>query len=58
MLKPGERLRFETLRDVYCVSFATLREALARLASEQLVVAEGQRGFIVAESFGHPICLS
>jgi len=48
VLKPGDRLRFETLRDIYGVSFSTLREALARLASERLVVAEGQRGFIVA----------
>jgi len=48
VLKPGDRLRFETLREIYGVSFSTLREALARLASERLVVAEGQRGFIVA----------
>ncbi len=48
VLKPGDRLRFEALRDIYGVSFSTLREALSRLASERLVVAEGQRGFIVA----------
>ena len=48
VLKPGEKLRFEALRDIYGVSFSTLREALSRLASEQLVVAEGQRGFSVA----------
>lgn len=48
ILKPGDRLRFETLREIYGVSFSTLREALSRLASERLVVAEGQRGFIVA----------
>jgi GntR family transcriptional regulator, carbon starvation induced regulator len=48
VLKPGDRLRFETLREIYGVSFSTLREALSRLASETLVVAEGQRGFIVA----------
>ena len=47
-LKPGDKLRFEALRDRYVVSFSTLREALARLAAEQLVVAEGQRGFAVA----------
>jgi DNA-binding GntR family transcriptional regulator len=47
-LKPGERLRFEALRDRYSVSFSTLREALSRLAAEELVKAEGQRGFIVA----------
>ena len=33
VLKPGERLRFEALREIYGVSFSTLREALARLAS-------------------------
>lgn len=47
-LKPGEKLRFEPLRARYNVSFSTLREALSRLAAESLVVAEGQRGFIVA----------
>lgn len=48
ILKPGDRLRFEALRDIYGVSFSTLREALTRLASERLVVAEGHRGYIVA----------
>lgn len=47
-LAPGSKLRFETLRFVYDVSFSTLREALSRLASEGLVVADGQRGFRVA----------
>jgi GntR family carbon starvation induced transcriptional regulator len=48
VLRPGEKLRFEALREIYGVSFSTLREALSRLASERLVVSEGQRGFIVA----------
>lgn len=47
-LAPGERLRFQDLRRRYGVSFGTLREALAHLAAEGLVVAEGQRGFRVA----------
>ena len=47
-LKPGQRLRFESLRAVYGVSFSPLREALSKLVSEGLVVAEGQRGFRVA----------
>ncbi|WP_246658239.1 FCD domain-containing protein [Rhizobium sp. FKY42] len=47
-LEPGMKLRFETLRQRYDVSFSTLREALARLVAEGLVVAEGQRGFKVA----------
>lgn len=52
-LKPGAKLRFETLRELYEVSFSTLREALSRLVAEGLVVAEGQRGFMVA-----PVSLS
>ena len=48
ILKPGDKLRFEALREIYGVSFSTLREALSRLASERLVVSEGQRGFVVA----------
>ena len=48
VLRPGQKLKFEALREIYGVSFSTLREALSRLASEQLVVAEGQRGFVVA----------
>ncbi|AVA25682.1 FCD domain-containing protein [Rhizobium sp. NXC24] len=48
VLKPGEKLRFEALRTMYAVSFSTLREALSRLAAENLVIAEGQRGFVVA----------
>ncbi|MBR0706245.1 GntR family transcriptional regulator [Bradyrhizobium liaoningense] len=47
-LKPGAKLRFEGLRDIYAVSFSTLREALSRLVAEGLVVAEDQRGFVVA----------
>ena len=45
---PNGRLRFEALRGAYGVSFSTLREALAHLTQEGLVVAEGQRGFRVA----------
>lgn len=47
-LAPGQRLRFEALRSAYGASFSTLREALAHLVGEYLVVAEGQRGFRVA----------
>lgn len=47
-LKPGEKLRFETLRGLYSVSFSTLREALSRLSAEGLVASQGQRGFIVS----------
>lgn len=47
-LPPGRKLRFEALKTRYEVSFSTLREALARLAGESLVVATGRRGFEVA----------
>lgn len=47
-LKPATKLRLERLKVEYRVSVSTLREILARLASEGLVVAEGQRGFEVA----------
>lgn len=45
---PGAKLRLDTLKEQYAASTATLREVLARLASEGLVLAEGQRGFAVA----------
>ena len=44
---PGAKLRVEHLKDVYGVGAGTLREALTRLVSDALVVAEGQRGFRV-----------
>lgn len=47
-LVPGEKLRVEHLKDRYNVSSGTLREALALLVSDSLVVAQGQRGFSVA----------
>ncbi|QXL83759.1 GntR family transcriptional regulator [Comamonas sp. NLF-1-9] len=47
-LAPGEKLRVEHLKDHYEVSAGTLREAITRLVSDALVVAEGQRGFRVA----------
>ncbi|WP_426129036.1 GntR family transcriptional regulator [Pararhizobium sp. PWRC1-1] len=47
-LAPGQKLKLEQLKDRYAVSVSTLRETLSRLASENLVVAEGQRGFEVA----------
>ncbi len=50
---PGEKLRVEHLKDQYQVGAGTLREALALLVSDSLVVAQGQRGFRVS-----PISLS
>ena len=48
LLLPGEKLRVEHLKDRYGVGAGTLREAITRLASDALVVTEGQRGFRVA----------
>jgi DNA-binding GntR family transcriptional regulator len=47
-LAQGEKLRVEHLKARYGVSAGTLREAITRLVSDALVVAEGQRGFRVA----------
>src|SRR6478736_4806273 len=47
-LKPGQKLRLESLREDYGVSVSTLREILNRLAAEGFVLAEGRRGFEVA----------
>jgi DNA-binding GntR family transcriptional regulator len=47
-LAPGEKLRVEHLKHRYGVGAGTLREAITRLVSDALAVAEGQRGFRVA----------
>lgn len=47
-LKPMSKLKLEQLRDTYSASVTTLREILSKLTVEQLVTAEGQRGFRVA----------
>jgi GntR family carbon starvation induced transcriptional regulator len=47
-LSPGQKLKLEPLREAYGVGISTLREILNRLASEDLVIAEGQKGFVVA----------
>lgn len=44
-IAPGEKLRVEHLKARYGVGAGTLREAITRLVSDALVVAEGQRGF-------------
>ena len=46
-LKPGTRLKLDQMRSEYAASVNTLRETLSRLASEGLVLSEGQRGFQV-----------
>ncbi len=47
-LAPGQKLKLDVLKEAYGVSVSTLRELLNRLASEGLVEAEGQKGFLVA----------
>lgn len=47
VLKPGQKLKLERLKSQYGVSVSTLREILNRLTTEDLVLAEGQRGFEV-----------
>ena len=47
-LSPGKKLKLDALKAQYGASVSTLREILNRLASENLVTAEGQRGFEVA----------
>ena len=47
-LRPGARLKINELCQSLSVSLSAVREALARLTSEELVVAEPQRGFRVA----------
>jgi len=46
-LAPGSKLRVEHLKDDYGVGSGTLREALALLVSDALVVTQDQRGFHV-----------
>lgn len=47
-LVPGSKIKLEQAKERYSVSVSTLREILSRLAMENLVVAEGQRGFEVS----------
>ena len=47
-LKPGERLRTETLRQRYDVGGSPVREALMRLEAEGFVLLEQNKGFSVA----------
>ncbi len=45
---PGKKLKIQELCDRFSVSLGAIREALSRLTSEGLVVAEPQRGFRAA----------
>lgn len=46
-LKPGDRLTMDVLRARYGVSMSPLREALAGLAAERIIVFERHRGYQV-----------
>lgn len=48
VLPAGSKLRMEALCKQYDVGLTPLREALARLVGDAMVVTEGQRGFWVA----------
>ena len=48
-LMPNERLRVETLRELYRMGTSPIREALMRLETEGLVELEQNKGFRVAE---------
>lgn len=45
---PGQRLRIDQLGQRFSVSIGAVREALSSLAAEGLVIAEPQKGFVVA----------
>ena len=47
-LLPGSKLKIQELCTHYAVSLGAIREALSRLTSEGLVIAEPQRGFKAA----------
>ena len=47
---PGSKLKIEMLKERYGVGVNVIRESLARLATEELVNAESQKGFRVAET--------
>jgi len=47
VLRPGDKLKLDSLRQSYAASVNTLRETLSRLVSDGLVANEGQRGFTV-----------
>ncbi len=47
-LRPGQALKLSVLGSTYDLSWTPLREALSRLESDRLVVAQHNRGYIVA----------
>ncbi len=49
----GEKIKLESIKERYNVSYSPLREALSRLAESQLLINSGQRGFRVPEMSQH-----
>lgn len=47
---PGSKLKMEMLKERYGMGVNVIRESLARLATENFVVAESQKGFRVADT--------
>jgi DNA-binding GntR family transcriptional regulator len=47
-LAPGAKIKLEQAKERYSISISSLREILSRLTTENLVLAEGQRGFEVS----------
>ena len=47
-LAPGAKLRLGLLTSIYQIGISPLRDALAQLAGDGLVILESQRGFRVA----------
>lgn len=47
-LPPGTKIKLEQAKDRYSISITSLREILSRLTTENLVIAEGQKGFEVS----------
>jgi len=48
ILPPRQKLRLQRVSESYGMTIPTLRELLNRMCAENLIVAEGQRGFEVA----------
>lgn len=46
--RPGQKLRIDSLGKTLDASIGAVREALSRLTAEGLVIAEPQKGFVVA----------
>lgn len=47
-LPPATKIKLEQAKERYSISISSLREILSRLTTENLVTAEGQRGFEVS----------